>query len=273
MTAASGARAASGRIARRLLRDWTKHQPSDWQALEQELDLWSKRGRKLRFWWRDDDAQTETPALGRLLDLAGRFEMPLALAVIPLGAESVLERRLAREARVRVLQHGWDHANHADPAWPAELGGTRNRTEVEAQLMEGRRRLESLFASRFLPVLVPPFNQLSRHLDGTVRRVGYRFISLHGDFAGLPLPSRNPHLDVIDWQRNTAAEPGYLVRWALAAIKLRRYGLVSASLPVGMVTHHLAHDDAVWSLAEELLRRLRRHPAIVAPEIDQIFAG
>jgi hypothetical protein len=124
-----------------------------------------------------------------------------------------------------------------------------------------------------LPVLVPPFNRLSRHLGGAVMRAGYRFISSQGDFAGLPLASRNTHLDVIDWQKNVVAEPGYLVRMALAAIKLRRYGLISAGLPVGMVTHHLAHDAAVWNRVEELLGRVRRHSAIEAPEIEQIFAA
>lgn len=266
-------RTAFCRVARHLLRDWTKRQPSDWRALQRELDLWSKRGRKLRFWWRDDDARTDTPALGRLFDLAGRFDMPLALAVIPVGAEESLVRRLDREPRVRVLQHGWDHANHAEPARPAEFGDSRDPAEVQAQLSEGRRRLEKLFSSRFLPVLVPPFNRLSRHLDGAVADAGYCFISLHGDFAGLPMASRNPHLDVIDWEKNAAAEPEHLVRTALAAIKLRRYGLVSSRLPVGIVTHHLVHDEPVWDLVEELLRRVRRHPAIEVPEIEQIFAA
>lgn len=271
--ATSSLRAGSCRVARRILRHWTKAQPSGWDALEHELDLWARKRRKVAFWWRDDDARVASPALDRLLDLAARFEMPLALAVIPVGADASLEARLARAEHARVFQHGWDHANHADPGRPAELGETRDPAEVQAQLAEGRQRLELLFARRFLPILVPPFNQLSRHLGGVVERMGYRFISSQGDFAGLPLASCNTHLDVIDWQRNEAADPSVIVRAAIAAIKLRRYGLVPATSPVGMVTHHLAHDAAVWNLVEELLRRLRQHPAILAPEIEQIFAA
>jgi peptidoglycan/xylan/chitin deacetylase (PgdA/CDA1 family) len=271
--ATSNLRAGTCRVARRLLRHWTASQAPQWDALQRELDLWSAKRRKLVFWWRDDDAQTATPALDRLLDTAARFDMPLALAVIPVGADPALEVRLARAGRVRVFQHGWDHVNRADPARPAELSETRDADEVQEQLAEGRRRLQSLFGPRFLPILVPPFNQLSRHLDSAVERAGYRFISSQGDFAGLPLPSRNTHLDVIDWQRKAAADPGAIVRMALATLKLRRYGLVPASSPVGMVTHHLAHDGPVWDLVENLLRRLRQHPAIVAPEIERLFAA
>jgi peptidoglycan/xylan/chitin deacetylase (PgdA/CDA1 family) len=270
--ATSKLRAGSCRVARRLLRHWTAAQAPQWDALQRELDLWAARRRQVVFWWRDDDARTATPALDQLLDTAARFDMPLALAVIPVGVEAALEARLMRAERVRVFQHGWDHVNHADPARPAELSETRDADEVGEQLGEGRRRLQLLFGARFLPVLVPPFNQLSRHLNSAVERVGYRFISSQGDFAGLPLPYRNTHLDVIDWQRNQAADPSVIVRLALAALRLRRLGLVPASSPVGMVTHHLAHDTAVWDLVETLLRRLRQHPAVIAPEIERIFA-
>ena len=269
----SALRAVSSRVARRLLRRWTERQPPEWEALECELDLWAKRGRHAAFWWRDDDDRVASPALDRLLDLAARFEMPLALAVIPVGAEPSLPARLAREARVRVFQHGWDHVNRAASGLPAELGPTRDPDEVAKQLLDGRQRLHNLFAARFLPVLVPPFNQLSGHLYGAVERVGYRFISSQGDFGCFPLASRNTHLDVIDWQRNAVADPSAVVRSALAALKLRRLGIVSPGLPVGMVTHHLVHDTAVWHLVEELLRRVAPHPAIDRPSIERIFAA
>lgn len=268
----SSLRAGTCRIARHLLHRWIGTQPAEWDALRHELDLWSKKKRQLLFWWRDDDARTASPALDRLLDLAARFDMPLALAVIPVGADDSLARRLTSAESVRVFQHGWDHVNHVAAGRPAELGESRDPDEVQAQLIEGRRQLDTLFGPRFLPVLVPPFNQLARHLGRAVESAGYRFISSQGDYAGLPLPSRNTHLDVIDWQRNQAADPAAIVRMAIAAIKLRRYGLISPTSPVGMVTHHLAHDETVWRLIEELLDRLTRHPAVSTPQVERLFA-
>lgn len=249
-------------------------QPAGWDALQRELDIWQQRGRKAVFWWRDDDARTESAALDRLLDLSARLRMPLGLAVIPVGAEPSLERRLARAQRVRVLQHGWDHTDHAPLGRPkSELSATRAPAEVQARLEEGRRRLAALFGDRFLPVLVPPFNEMSHHLADAVRRAGYGFVSVYGDFPGLPLASRNIHLDIIDWPSGRAAAAAVNIRRAIAALKLRRYGIVPASAPIGVVTHHLVHDAAIWSSAEEVLGRLTRHPAVRVPEIAEIFAA
>src|SRR5690348_11322503 len=100
--------AARCRVARHLLRRWTRSLPSDWDALQRELDHWARRGRKIAFWWRDDDAQIATPALDRLLELAGGFGLSLGLAVIPTGADRSLADRLARDNNIRVLQHGWN---------------------------------------------------------------------------------------------------------------------------------------------------------------------
>ena len=65
------------------------------------------------FWLRDDDAVALTPALGRLLSLAQKSNVPVALAVIPELAEPDLLARLGDG--VSVLQHGCDHRNRAAP--------------------------------------------------------------------------------------------------------------------------------------------------------------
>ncbi len=262
------------RVARRLVRQWESAQPPGWDDLQRELDIWQSRGRKVVFWWRDDDARTEGAALDRLIDLSDRVRMPLALAVIPVGAEASLERRLVRSERVRVLQHGWDHIDHAPPGRPkSELSATRVPAEVQAQLADGRQRLAALFGDRFLPVLVPPFNEMSHHLVAAIRAAGYGFVSVYGDFPGLTVPSRNIHLDIIDWPTGQAAAVAVNVRRAIAALRLRRYGIVPARAPIGVVTHHLVHDSAIWSLAEELLSRLVRHPAVETPDIARIFSA
>jgi len=94
-------------------RDAAKAADQGWKALARELDAWARAGRTATFWWRDDDAVAPTPALKRLLRLAGRHRTPIALAVIPRPAVKSLFDRLADHANVRVLQHGYEHANHA----------------------------------------------------------------------------------------------------------------------------------------------------------------
>jgi len=53
-----------------------------WDDLARELDKWAGLGLEATFWLRDDDAETRTPALDRLLGDAGA---PVVLAVMYLG--------------------------------------------------------------------------------------------------------------------------------------------------------------------------------------------
>src|SRR5471030_2384863 len=84
---------------------------ANWEDLGLELDAWRARGRCAALWWRDDDAAEPTPALDTLIDLAG--EVPLALAVIPGRVVDGLADRIAPFRHIGILQHGWQHENHA----------------------------------------------------------------------------------------------------------------------------------------------------------------
>ncbi len=93
---------------------------------------------------------------------ARRHDLPLALAVIPKGATTALAERLRTEPRVAVLQHGWQHKNHAaEGEKKIELGGERPTAEVLDELRRGCERLQTLFPEKFLPVLVPPWNRIA----------------------------------------------------------------------------------------------------------------
>jgi hypothetical protein len=268
--------AATARIARALNNRWAKSlriAPTEWTALNQELDRWHRAGRRVRMWWRDDDASDSTPALEDLLQLRAGLGVPLAVAAIPATATPHLADALKRAGNVRVLQHGWSHKNHApNGGYRAELAVGRPAREVAAELAMGQERARALFGELFLPVLVPPFNFLSRSLAGIVSELGFGFVSVEGDFAGLPLPCRNVQIDPIDWRAGTAKDPGTLVRQALAALRLRRLGLIAHTAPIGLVTHHLRHDSEIWALTGALLDRLVRHPAVVFAPIERVFS-
>jgi peptidoglycan/xylan/chitin deacetylase (PgdA/CDA1 family) len=248
--------------------------PPAWDAVERELDLWKRSGLQARFWWRDDDASGNGPPLDRLLDLRRSLDLPLAIAAIPAGATPGLADRLAGETRVHVLQHGWDHRNHAPDGRPkAELARSRDEREVERDLAAGQCRMRELFAERALPVLVPPYNFLAPRLAKVVRRLGFRYVSLLGDFQPLAMPSRNVHVDVVDWRSGKAEQSKAIALQAITALRLRRFGFVERLLPVGIMTHHLQHDEEAWQSSEALLAGLRRHAAASFPPIDAVFAS
>ena len=259
-------------IARRLCRRGATLDISapGWDALVHELNAWQRWGRMPVFWWRDDDAVAATPALGRLLAVARSYNLPLALAVIPAAVEDSLPTLLEAERRVFVLQHGWEHANFAPPGQEAELWDDRDPAVVSAQLAAGRRRLQAMFGERFLPALVPPNNYLGLPLVPVVRRA-YRYVSIYGDWQPHRLTLRNVHCDLIDWRVTQAVSSVNAVRSLVLALRMRRYGLVEAGLPIGILSHHLVHDRDMWRLLESLLDRLVRHPIAVFRDIPAVF--
>ncbi|MDX1434056.1 MAG: polysaccharide deacetylase family protein [Gammaproteobacteria bacterium] len=240
---------------------------SAWTALERELDAWGRAGRAATLWWRDDDASAPSPALGRLLDLAARHDKSLAVAVVPARAVPALGELLASVPGHRVLQHGYAHANHAPPGERAvELGGTRERAALLADLAAGYARLGELFAAQLLPVMVPPWNRLSATLLEPLAALGYRTLSA---FAARAEPESAPglrqincHVDIIDWRGSRGFRGEARVLEQLCAhLRARRLGEADAEEPTGLLTHHLDHDDACWDFLDRLLARTHAHPA------------
>jgi peptidoglycan/xylan/chitin deacetylase (PgdA/CDA1 family) len=228
------------------------------------------QGTIIRFWWRDDDAEESTPALDRLLDLAQRFDLPLALAVVPRGATSELAKRLAHEPKVRVLQHGWSHHNHApEGEKKMELGEHRPLATIVGELNEGRVRLVRLFSGQFLPVLVPPWNRVSGDVVRARTEAGLVGLSTSGPVGQDP-HQVNVHVDIFQWRpfrRPITLTEGFS---RLAAEVERR--LAGDPEPIGIMTHHLVHEEESWRLLEKLLGLLEKKSRAVAwPSTAELF--
>ena len=227
------------------------------------LDRLGAEGRRVTAWWRDDDARTATPELERLLTLAKTYDLPLALAVVPAGAAPALAERLAGEARARVLLHGHAHANHAPPGEKrAEFGDHRPAEVMRREIAAGKAKLESLFGDRFRPVFVPPWNRIGGTACALLAGLGLPTLSVYGAAkpAGEGGPAElNTHLDVMDWR----AMRGLTLDAAdgrLAGVIDARAG--AAAEPIGLLTHHLQHDESAWALTDRLLALFAAHPAV-----------
>lgn len=231
-------------------------------ALDQELAQWRAAGRTADFWWRDDDAVAPMPALDQLLALGRRYQAPLTLAVIPAALDFALADRLAGEP-VAVVQHGWSHQNHVQPgAKKMELGPERPVAEVAADLAVGRARLLSAFGSRFLPVLVPPWNRIAPSVVATLPRLGFSGLSTAkpraARWAAPGLVQVNSHVDPILWHDGKRPMDDAAVAAAITdQLALRRHGGADPNEPIGLLTHHLVHGAAMWHCLEQLLARLQ----------------
>ncbi|QFU15949.1 glycosyltransferase [Microvirga thermotolerans] len=258
------ARAASAAIHRRL----------DWSPLDRALARAKDRGRSVRFWWRDDDAVAATPSLDRLLALAGRFGAGIALACIPARIEPSLAERLESEERAFALVHGFRHANHApEGEKKAEFGAHRPPDAMAQEAGQALEQARRLLGARLLPVFVPPWNRIAPGLIPHLPRLGYRVLSTFRDRSSRSTPEGlaivNTHVDPIDWRgTRSLADPEGLVRTLADAVERRMAGRADPDEPVGFLTHHLVHDEKVWTFCENLLVYLSRNDAIFAPVVE-----
>ena len=238
-----------------------------WSALTDELDAWSVAGMTATMWWRDDDATCPTPALARLLDAAATHGVPLCLAAIPNLVREELLTLLERDVNVVVAVHGVSHKNFAAAGEKkCEFVESRSPHAMADELVEGREKLIAVAGRRTVPVLVPPWNRVSRALVPLLPGLGFRGLSTYGDRgARAPTPGLrqvNCHIDPIDWRgsRDFIGVAGALEQ-LIGHLARRRLGNADPAEPTGLLTHHAVWSDAAFAFLQELLVRTGKHPA------------
>ena len=224
----------------------------DWSPLDAAME-----GRAPVFWWRDDDAVEPTPALDRLLALTAEVGAPLTLASIPVRTTAALAKRIAPDATTSVAVHGWAHESHALPEEKnAEFGAHRPLTTRMAEAERGLRVLGDTFGAQALPVFIPPWNRMAPDMPEALAAAGYRAVSVYGERlpTATPLPRFDAHIDPIDWRgTRSTVDPALLIAQVC--------DLLEDDAPIGLMTHHLAHDEAIWTTVEGLTRRLTKRGA------------
>lgn len=213
------------------------------KPLVDEIARRADSGKPLRLWLRDDDAVEPTAALDRLLALAAVHDVPVLLAVIPAFTGQALAGRLAGENHVSVAVHGWAHKNHAGPGEKnQELGDHRPATDVLCELGEGFGKLSALHAGRFVPMLVPPWNRIAPSVVAGLPGLGFRALSVFGREKPAPLKVLNTHVDIIDWRGTRGGRAAEAVIDDIVRVSQAQQG------PIGLLTHHLVHDEAAWEV-------------------------
>ncbi len=248
-----------------------------WSDLIDELDRWGDDGRIATLWWRDDDAVAGTRQLGELMAVANG--VPLALAVIPALAEPAFAEWLdeAAPASTRILQHGWQHANHAATEKKSEFPKSRSREAVAIDLMQGRGRLTALFGTRTLPVLAPPWNRFDDSFLPLLAECGIGGISqINPRAATFPGPlvfESNVHVDLVAWHgdRGFVGEAAALCD-LVGHLRARRRGSVDRDEPTGILTHHLVQDAATSAFLDRLLKLTLDYPATEWLDAELVFS-
>lgn len=227
-------------------------------ALRDHLDRLGDTGKTATFWLRDDDAVDPTQALDRLLLATGEQAIPLTLAVIPEKTGKPLAERLERERHALVAVHGWSHRNHAEPpAKKQELGLHRPAEAVLSQLSQGREKLQELHGPACLAMLVPPWNRIAPEIVARLPSAGFAALSVFGREEPAPLPLLNTHVDIMDWRGTRGGRDSDQIFSDIL-------DLLESEQPVpaiGILTHHLVHDEQAWQVIDALFELTASHPA------------
>ena len=228
---------------------------ADMIRLAESLHEKAAAGSPVNFWLRDDDAIEPGDMLDRLLELTGTFRVPLSLAVIPAYTGDALAQQLAASEHVSVAVHGWSHTNHA-PAdeKKQELGNHRPVHEILAELSDGFAHLSQLHQSRFVPLLVPPWNRVSPDIIEHLNKLGFKAVSTFGDEKSTELLAVNTQVDIIDWKGNRGGRPA--IDLEVEIIDCIEKGRSF----IGILTHHLVHDEAAWQFLQQLFEATTDHP-------------
>ena len=217
-----------------------------------ELARWKARGRTPVFWWRDDDARRVTPALDRLLALSSRFDAPITIAAVPDGDIPPLAKACWSIRGVELAVHGFRHENRAPPGWPS---GEVNDLDRLADVVSDLGTAIDVFRRAGVTprLFVPPWNNAHPTLKRALGLQGLG-LSCYGEMRGEAEPDRlDAHLDVMRWK----PEPRFrgAVRFLLRTRRLlaQRRRMAAWDEPLGLLTHHLDHDEDAWRFLEAFL--------------------
>ena len=242
--------------------------------IKSELGCWRSAGLRPQFWLRDDDAIDVTPQLERLCAVAERYHVQIGLAVIPASIGPALPGFVrGHSAQVWPLAHGWTHTNHRVKQPPGEFGEDRPEEDVRGDLVDALHAFKRAFPDRST-VFVPPYNHIAPMFVAALPDIGYcglssspniwesRVVRTLANNAWLRLPRLpvtstfkrvDTHLDIIDWQARTAQSEDVVLHRMLGELRMRRKGSLPADYPIGILSHHLVHDEAIWLAMERLL--------------------
>ena len=231
------------------------------QLIDADLQHWVQDNKRVRLFLRDDDAVKITAQLRRLAELCDAYNIPILLAVIPNEATLELADFVRASAKITPAVHGISHTNHGGGnEKKIELGGQRSARAVIDELKTSREKMLQMFGNELSTMLVPPWNRISQGVAAKVEEAGFGAISGFGWKAPIGnLPWINTHVDIIDWKNGKKTKSFDCVMAELSEnLTIARENNYA---PIGILTHHLVHNDATWSMLEALFELIgaRQH--------------
>jgi peptidoglycan/xylan/chitin deacetylase (PgdA/CDA1 family) len=240
---------------------------TDWlDPLRRVLD---SSDQPVRFFFRDDDAGWDDPALASLLDVFEPAGLPLDVAAIPTATTAqtaqLLNSRISTGRNdVTVHQHGFSHTNHETEGRKCEFGVSRDAERQRDDIARGREVLGELFAE-LPPLFTPPWNRCAAWTPEVLRDLGFTVLSRdvsagRADIDGLlELPV------TVDWFAKKKKVPvDRAARGELLA------GSAAGDGTVGVMLHHEVMSREDFADVAVLLTLVADHSQACAAHLDRL---
>ncbi len=82
----------------------------------------------------------------------------------------------------------------------------------------------------------------------------------------------NAHVDPMNWRERRFAGTQKAASGVLGELRARRTGATDPGEPLGLLTHHLDHDEELWQFLESFFAATRAHSAARWLSIQEAFS-
>jgi peptidoglycan/xylan/chitin deacetylase (PgdA/CDA1 family) len=226
-------------------------------CLDQVVTELSHRDGSVVF-FRADDVAVPGRKLARLVEVFGKHQVPLTLAVVPSWLTETRWQWLLELCRRDYslwcwIQHGWRHLNHEPQGRKFEFGPSRTFFWKRKDLQAGFERLSRLLGGAFTPAFTPPWNRCDSETLNALKELGYQGLSRNlGAQPKAPATLTEYQVSVdLHTRKEKDGESG----WQNFFKELRE------SLGkgfCGIMIHHQRMNNAAFDFLEVLLSELKR---------------
>lgn len=210
----------------------------------------------VEIFFRADDIGVPGRNFFALTSLFSRYEIPLALAVVPTWITrarwEVIEKQTCGKAPLWCWHHhGWRHMNHETTGKKQEFGPSRSWSSLKYDLKQGKQRLKSVLGQDFFPLFTPPWNRCSSQCMELLMELGYKGISRF-DNAEPVAPDALPDLQVnVDLHTLKAPDPA--MEWKMLMTQLEK-GIAMGRC--GVMIHHQRMNHHSFDFLELFFQEL-----------------
>jgi SAM-dependent methyltransferase len=231
------------------------------QPLRAAVADWKSACGEAPFFLRDDDAARVTPRLQRLVGVCEETGIELMLAIIPGRLQPDLVEAMTGYDHVVPVQHGYMHESHSATELKSEFP---DEEALELQLERTKRGFTAMaaaFGGRFMPILVPPWNNISQQLVANLATLGIVGLSCGGR-RGNPVRYNvkvfNSWVSLNNFAMQEAPfDPTVIIDKYVRAIRNRIGRNEDRLEPVGLTAHHLVTSEEQFRFLHGLIETVR----------------